>query len=128
MDTSMKRVLNPLPYFIFLVLWLVFVSTAQGGGHVGKGNQKTRFVPDQILVKFNDDITRSSAARIHARHGGNVIRTIPRLGVETVKLPKGLGVEEAVRRYQAETSVAFAEPNFIMQASLEPNDPDLVYQ
>ncbi len=46
-------------------------------------------------------------------------------GLELVKLPRRLKVEEAIRLYRRMPAVLYVEPNFIVQALVVPNDPQL---
>jgi thermitase len=80
------------------------------------------FLPEQILVKFKPDVTLPEAAEIHRQLGGQVKETIPGIGVQVVKVPKGQ--EKAkVNAYSSNPRVAYAEPDYAVQALGTPNDP-----
>lgn len=86
-------------------------------------------MPGEILVRFRPDVTRAEARRVHERLRARVVRRIPGLGVDLVRLPPGLGVRAALRRYGADPTVRVAEPNLRFHP-LEtlPNDPLLAEQ
>lgn len=79
------------------------------------GDASDLFVEDEVLVTFKRDVKREEAARVHAvRGGGTVLSAIRGLGprIDHVRLAPGLSVAQAVRRYERDPRVAFAEPNF----------------
>lgn len=63
------------------------------------------FVPSEILVKFSGE------------EKGKLL-----------KLPKSKSVEDAVREFKQREGVEYAEPNYIAEAFLVPNDPYYPYQ
>nr|WP_236015233.1 hypothetical protein [Geomonas anaerohicana] len=60
---------------------------------------------------------------MHGRRGGELVKEFPRLGLHHVKLKKGVSVEEALKEYQAEPEVEYAEPNFLYSIQQQPDDP-----
>ena len=85
------------------------------------------FLPEQILVKFKPDVTLPEGAQIHRQLGGHVKETIPGIGVQVVKVPKGQ--EKAkVKAYSSNPRVAYAEPDFLVEALGSPDDPHFSFQ
>lgn len=84
------------------------------------------YVPGEILVKFKDTSPSRSASitSIHSSVGSIQKKTFKKLKIQHMKLPEDLSVEEAVRLYQQEPDVEYAEPNYILRISSAPNDPD----
>lgn len=78
--------------------------------------------PDRVLVKFKDGVDKAAKDRVHAKHGGRVVREIPALGVQVVAVPAG-SVDEKVKAYKAESTVDYAEPDYVATAVGIPNDP-----
>ncbi len=78
--------------------------------------------PDQILVKFLTGTADETKASIHARHGGRVVDTIPGIDVQVVRIQENK-VQDKVKAYKGEAAVEFAEPDYIAEAVLTPNDP-----
>jgi len=82
---------------------------------------------DRILVKFRAGTPDSERASVNKRHGGRVISTIPGIDVQLVQVARSTGEREK-QEYGRESSVQYAEPDYIAYATLSPNDPYLAYQ
>lgn len=80
------------------------------------------YVPGEILVKFKPafagiaDTTRTAI-------GAKLKRSIPMFGIEAVKLPAGMSVEQGIKYYKGLGTVEFAEPNYVRKVDFVPNDP-----
>jgi thermitase len=85
------------------------------------------FSPDQILVKFNPDVTLPEAAQIHRQLGGQVKETIAEIGVQVVSVPKGQAKEKA-KAYGSNSRVAYAERDFVAETAGAPDDQYLDLQ
>jgi thermitase len=81
------------------------------------------YVPGELLVRFRPQTSTAAAAQRHRDLGVKVAATSPALGVQRLKLPEGLSVEEALKRYQQMPEVALAQPNYVYHAAKTPNDP-----
>lgn len=86
---------------------------------------RPEFAPDRILVKFKSDASPLIAGEVHKGHRAEVRKVIPGINVHVVGIPPGIAVEEMVRRYNAEVSVEYAEPDYIARAAATavPDDP-----
>ncbi len=88
-------------------------------------------VPNQLFVKFRAEIPEAVRGKIVANVlGGRVekdwSRESGRTGAGTwvqVQLPASLSVADALKQLREETSVAYAEPNYVQHAYRTPNDP-----
>jgi len=78
--------------------------------------------PDQILVKFQPGTPEKAKSDAHKRLGGQVVDVIPGIDVQVVRIPENK-VDEKVKAYKGEASVEFAEPDYVAEAILTPNDP-----
>ena len=78
--------------------------------------------PEQILVSFEPGTSRPVAARIHRQLNGQAEETIPGIGVQVVTVPGGRAMAMA-KAYSSNPWVAYAEPDFVVQAVGEPDDP-----
>jgi len=85
------------------------------------------FSSQQILVKFKPGTSLPEVAQIHRQLGGQVKETIPGIGVQVVTVPKGYMVAKA-NAYSSNPRVAYAEPDFVVQAVGSPDDPYFGYQ
>ncbi len=82
------------------------------------------YVPDEILVRFKDTASQSVRAAAHGRlKGASVKRFRSPAGLERVKLPRGVSLDQALRFYRADRDVLYAEPNYIVEKFGTPNDP-----
>jgi subtilisin family serine protease len=82
------------------------------------------FVSGEVLVKFKAGVTRAVERATHNAVGARVLNRITGgLGIDHLRLPRGLTVADAVRRYSANPLVEYAEPNFYRYPTFTPNDP-----
>jgi len=75
-------------------------------------------------VRFRSSANARSMRATHGSVAGRVLRSarsVPRL--DHVQLPAGVSVEEALARYGADPSVAYAEPNYLIELAAVPTDP-----
>ena len=83
-----------------------------------------KYVSDRVLVRFRPGTSKSAMQAAHQGMGSKVLSepaVVDRLQV--VQLPKYLSVHEAIRVYQKNPAVLYAEPDYIVRASDIPNDP-----
>jgi thermitase len=69
------------------------------------------YAPDRVLVRFKPGTAAASIADLHRQAGGQRLKTLPRIGVEVIKIPRGR-VQQTVQRYRANPNVEFAEPDY----------------
>lgn len=82
------------------------------------------YAPGEIFVRFKEKRSPYEGASVHAAVGATVIERFETVeGLELVKLPPGMDVKEAIEHYQQRPDVLYAEPNYIVQAQVIPNDP-----
>jgi len=82
------------------------------------------FVPGELLVKFKAGTTRSSRSSSRKAINGQLIRTLPMLGVEHWRLPEGASVNKAVTALRSSGQIEYAEPNARRYPRVLPNDPE----
>ena len=88
------------------------------------------YAPGEILVQFQPGVSEQARAVVRTLAGGNVSdvihnATMAREGsgvMEKLALPKGLSVEDAIRRLAHNPNVRFAEPNWNYQPQAVSND------
>jgi thermitase len=121
-----------------LVATLMVAVTVQGAtqevesqtGPQGEAREQPSFTaPDgrefaegQIIVTLEEGATQADLAALNRRNDARTEENLPHSDVNVVDLPEDLGVEEAVRRYEASPDVEYAEPDFLLQI-VAPNDP-----
>ena len=70
------------------------------------------YVSGQVILGFRRQASRVDFARVHARVPARVTQRFGNLRMEVVKLGRGLSVQQAIRLYERDPAVAFAEPNY----------------
>ncbi|MBW2466431.1 MAG: peptidase S8, partial [Deltaproteobacteria bacterium] len=81
------------------------------------------YVPGEILIKFRDGTIAGDAKRLHASLKTVLKMELPKLKLQHLKLPEGMTVEEALRKYRQDPMVEYAEPNYMVHAlETTPND------
>lgn len=82
-----------------------------------------RFVPGELLVKFRKGASFSAKAASLSSIGAvaaPAYRSIP--GLHRVRLPTGISVPQAVAMLGRQSSIEYAEPNFIVHELRQPDD------
>lgn len=87
------------------------------------------YVEGEVIVKFRSDIAdnvlfNNKSENTHASIGAFVKRRFkPLRGLELIKLPEDETMESALEFYLNHPDIEYAEPNYIVYATLTPNDP-----
>ncbi|MBI4850035.1 MAG: S8 family serine peptidase [Nitrospirae bacterium] len=81
-----------------------------------------QYVPGEVIIKLKTPVS----AVINGLHSD--AGTLKKMGISDtrfhqVKLPQTMSVEEAIKYYELDPNVEYAEPNFIVHALAVPNDP-----
>jgi hypothetical protein len=98
-------------------------SPARGfQAHTTLSVSSAQYVPRQLIVSFRTGAGRAAIERAHARVGARVTRRFPAFRMQLVTLRPGLAVRDALRDYQRDPAVAFAEPNYLRHPSSLPTD------
>jgi thermitase len=120
----MKKIIVALVIAVLLVSSVpAFVSAASPNNPVPVSD----FSSEQILVKFQPNVSLPEAAETHRQLGGQVKETIAGIGVQVVTVPKGQAMEKA-KAYSSNAKVAYAEPDFVAQVMGSPDDPEFANQ
>jgi len=85
--------------------------------------EKPRYVEGELLVKYRGSVPEAARALGLGEIGARKLREFAGIGVEHVKLPAGMAVEEGLSVFRANPDVEYAEPNYIVKAEAVPDDP-----
>lgn len=85
-------------------------------------NNERPYVEGELIVKFKRSALGVQGL-VHQELGARVTRTITGEGVQLVRLPDGVTVQEAVQYYLNCPEVEYAEPNYILRVQQVPSDP-----
>ena len=98
-------------------------------GVYGKNGHNRRFkahgstyVPGELLVKYKPAVRAAATEYFRSRWRVSTLRRFRRIGVQHVKLPGDMTVEEALEIYRNDPDVEYAEPNYRRYATAIPND------
>ncbi|HID31357.1 MAG TPA: hypothetical protein EYP19_15340 [Desulfobacterales bacterium] len=72
---------------------------------------RPEYVPGELLVKFREETPRATMEALHSAVQVQETRRIGPFGVERIKFPSDISVEEAVSLYETDPNVEYAEPN-----------------
>ncbi|MFC2044632.1 S8 family serine peptidase, partial [Chloroflexota bacterium] len=86
------------------------------------------YVPDQIIIKFKQGINIDNEKQLNNILGTEVINTSPFAGFKVLQIPEGKTVEEMVALYSEQSTVEYAEPNYVRRLTWTPNDPNYSWQ
>lgn len=95
--------------------------------HRGLGSL-AEYEPGEIIVKFKSGVNIGKKADFHKSKGCSLISTAKFADCDRIKIPAGKTVKDMVDIYRKNPDVEYAEPNFIAQAFLVPNDPYYRFQ
>lgn len=115
----MKRFLMLFAAFL-LAITLVLPSAASAST---TNQAEAEYVPDELIVKFKPGVVGQAKASLHAQENAKVVSRNHAIGFEVVKLEKGKSLQAALKRYEKNPNVEYAEPNYIFEATWTPNDP-----
>jgi large repetitive protein len=117
----MKRIFYIAAILLTLLLFQVFATT-----HTQGNTPATTHRNGELLVKFKDGPYAPLTAYAHAQTGATVLQNFDSIGWQWVKLPEGMSVEEGLTAYHKISDCLLAQPNYIYQIYLNPNDPRYV--
>ena len=103
---------------VFALSCLVFVGTAKAQ----KPSPDT-FVKGELLVKFSSKTSAISAQASNRAIGATMLESLGNIGWQRVKLPKNISIDDAVKAYDGQPGVEYAQPNFYYHLLATPNDP-----
>ena len=86
------------------------------------------YMSDQLLVKFKPAINSTERKLLNARAGIQSVRSVGNGRIQVMNLTQGISVEQARVIYERHPDVAFAEPNYILNAQSWTDDPYFTQQ
>lgn len=86
-------------------------------------HKEQEYAPQEILVKFKEDVSEKSADSLNEKKGTKEEEKISKVEVKRLEVPAGESVDEVVDEYESDPRVEFAEPNYMVAAEgIVPND------
>jgi len=102
-------------YSLLLLLFLLPVLPTHAD------NINRPHVPDQVIIKFKDNVTQAEKDAIITDLGATKIKHFKRIKSDQNRI-QGLSVGEAIGRYKNHPKIDFIEPNYIIEAIGIPDD------
>lgn len=123
-----KRCFSIFSLLIILVLLSGLSNSAKQAASQTSDASSTAYVDsdNELLVKFNPNISPARKKQIHRQNGGQQIGSISELGVQVVRIPGNSRIWS--RLYERNSQVEYAEPNGVYQATISANDPQVSEQ
>lgn len=119
-----------------LVAGLVVVLTAGSAGAalrtsasapslapLGGPEERADYVPGELIVRFRSGATVSERSTALRGEGARITSNLGLPGLTRVKLPSGASVVDAAAALEGDPHVLYAEPNYLNELSVLPNDP-----
>ncbi len=120
----MKKALGFGSFFLSLLLVFVFSLLVLSGGVAAKdNNQEGEYVQGEVIVGFKANVDDQQQEETEKRHGDKTSKKLQGINARLVKLGSARSVTQAIQEYQGESTVAYAEPNFLVHTTTTPNDP-----
>ena len=86
----------------------------------GKGKE---YEPGELIVKYRSGGEGRRRGEFHRRHGSHKMKEFPSYTMERVKVRAGTPVADAIREFENDPEVEYAEPNYQVHALGVPSDP-----
>src|SRR4030042_5959750 len=112
----------------FLVAAFFSLAAFPGYGATASSPQPPKpamkYMPDEILVKFKPGIRLDANEYYKTQHRVKTIGSFSIIGVDHLKLPESLTVEDAITLFKKNPGVEYSEPNYYWDITSIPNDPN----
>lgn len=106
---------------------LLMVVVVSGHGYAGvksdPGVPFPLYKEGELIVKYKDHVSDARMMASHRRHGSMRKKEFREFRMDHVKIRPGLSVEKAIREFEADDDVEYAEPNYVLKAVNVPTDP-----
>lgn len=91
----------------------------RSGGLAGQA-----FAPGELIVQFRGGASTAARSSALRTRGASLVEGLGQKGLALVKLPEGASVTAAAQALESDSTVEFAEPNYISHLTATvPNDP-----
>ena len=109
---------------LLALCWLSVSAPPTASSAPARFQPTAPFREDQILLKPKAGGTVGNLDKFHAQRGSRILKHFKHLGdIQVLKLPKGRNVQQVLAEYQASGLVEFAEPDYLVEPALAPDDP-----
>lgn len=106
---------------LMLIGAIVFLSMLTGSTLAAKQAQRPEFVPGELLIKFNKNVTSEETRAILQGIQGKIQKKIKPANILRINIPVNT-VKTAVRQLNLNPLIEFAEPNYYRYLNTFPDD------
>jgi len=117
-----KIIFTFLPFYLFTFLLSSLYAFETEKFFSVQSKRYINVVKGEVLVKFKKGIDKSKKVLAHTKINAQIKGGLDAIGVEVIKIPEGMTVEQAVEYYKSLPEVEYAEPNHIRKPLELPND------
>jgi subtilisin family serine protease len=101
-----------------------FLLLGTGVGPSLAHKARSDYVPGEVLVRFKKEAPKAGCTTAVRALGMEISRHFSRSGIHLVRIGRDDTVPDAIRKLEADPTVLYAEPNYILHAtSTLPDDP-----
>lgn len=117
-----------MKYFpVFFLIGILFSSGILINIDVADAQTFKNYVPNRLLVKFNDDISEKQKQGILKQNGVTVSAEIPQINILIINVPEQ-SLESVESALQNNPTIDYVERDWILEPEAIPNDPLFVNQ
>jgi serine protease len=122
----MKKAIAIIFVISFLLSIIPFtVATPEG---INTNIVEGKYVPTEIIVKFNPGVSDQQINDLNLRHGCVKLYKSSFTETYVLQVPNGKTVPGLLKQIRGESVVEYAQPNYVCNAFSVPNDPLYSYQ
>lgn len=98
------------------------VSVPEVSGPTDK-EARPQYVEDEIIIKYTAKATKAAKSQVQSKRGLNRKKTLPLIkNAELYKITSGKSVKETVAALKTDSSIEYAQPNYIYYPDAVPSD------
>ena len=105
------------------VLSILAMLGFSGAVATSHASEPAKFVPGELLVRFESSATTATRADALADLDATVVERLPLSGLVRVRLEPGMSVPAAAAAFERRAGVRYAQPNHLYRLAATPNDP-----
>ncbi len=98
-------------------------NTTNNSINLLNGSNPIEYEKNELLVRFKPDVSENVSQNLHFQTGATVLKEYDCIkGLQLVKIPDNISMNEIIGIYMSNTDVLYAEPNYIFKTGTIPND------
>jgi thermitase len=111
-----RKIITAGILFLFLASVYAEIAAQVATSAANTLSSRQAFVAHELLIRFRPAVPARRVDQLLAERDARRVRRIAALGVDVLRLPADLPVEDAVEMFRRLPEVEFAEPNYVLRA------------